>query len=120
MSDPHPFKKITQRLRCLLTDDEKIEAGKQLAEANNELKEIEDDKAQVVSDFKAKTTAVEAQVAILGGKLRSGYELRPVECHVLFDQPQPGQKQIIRLDTKETVSTELMTDEEKQKLLPLE
>lgn len=112
--------KITQRLRCILNDEEKIEAGKQLAEATNALKEIEDDKSQVVSDFKAKTTAAEAQIAVLSSKLRGGYELRDVECAVDFDKPQKGQKEIIRLDTMDVVSTSLMTEEEKQTQLPLE
>lgn len=110
--------KISQ-LRCQLTDDEKIQAGKELAEATNELEAIEDDKKQIVSDFKAKSTAAEARVAVLSNKLRSGYEFRSVECSVTFNTPEEGQKQTVRLDTKEVIATAPMTDEEKQTKLDL-
>ena len=112
--------KITQQLRCQLTDEEKIQAGKELAEATNELTELENDKAQIVSDFKAKTTSAEARVAVLGNKIRSGYEFRAVECSVTMDTPEPGLKQTVRLDTKEIVTTAAMSEDEKQRKLELE
>jgi hypothetical protein len=115
-----PEIKITQQLRCQLTDEEKIQAGKELAEATNELTELENDKAQIVSDFKAKTTAAEARVAVLGNKIRSGYEFRAVECSVTMNTPEAGQKQTVRLDTKEVVATVAMTEDEKQSKLELD
>ena len=57
---------------------------------------------------------------MLGNKLRSGYEMRDVECEIHFDKPEQGQKQTIRLDTNEVVTTAVMTEEEKQRQLPLE
>jgi hypothetical protein len=112
--------KITQLLRCQLSDDEQIQSGKELADATNELTELENEKAQIVSDFKARMTAVEARVAVLGNKLRSGYEFRQVECSVTMDIPEPGQKQTVRLDTKEVVATAAMTEDEKQRKLELD
>jgi hypothetical protein len=112
--------KITQLLRCQISDDEQIQSGKELADATNELTELENEKAQIVSDFKARMTAVEARVAVLGNKLRSGYEFRQVECSVTMDIPEPGQKQTVRLDTKEVVSTAAMTEDEKQRKLELD
>lgn len=121
MTKPTPEKiKITQQLGCQLTDEEKIQAGKELAEATNELTELGNDKAQIVSDFKAKMTAAEARVAVLGNKIRSGYEFRPVECSVTMDTPEPGQKQTMRLDTQEVVATVAMSEDEKQRKLELE
>lgn len=113
-------KKVTQRLRCNLSDEEKINAGKELAEATNELSSIEEDKTQVMADFKAQVTAQEAKVSMLSNKLRSGYELRNVQCEVIFGVPESHQKQTVRLDTNEIVSTETMSEEEKQGNLPLE
>jgi len=113
-------KKVTQKLRCLLTADEKIEAGRELAEATNELTAIEEDKAQIVADFKHRTSAAEARIGVLSNKLRSGYEFRDVECEVRFDTPEKGQKQVVRLDTDEIVATNPMSEEEKQRELPLE
>lgn len=118
---PEPAKKkISLSLRCNLTDQEKIAAGKELAETTNRLTELENDKSRVVSDFKAKITAEEAQVAMISNKVRSGYEFRDVECVVTYDTPKPGQKEIVRLDTKEVVRVEQMSEAEKQRDLPLE
>lgn len=113
-------KKITQSLRCQLTDEEKIEAGKELAETTRELEQIQEDKSQIVSEFKARTTAAEARIASLGNKIRSGYEFRPVECSIFFDKPEAGQKQTVRTDTDEIVATAPMSEEEKQTKLELE
>jgi hypothetical protein len=114
------IKKITQKLRCLLTDDDKINAGKELAEATEELTSLSEDKSQVMADFKAKMAIQEAQISSLSSKLRSGYEFRNVECEIHFDKPEAGHKQIIRLDTGEVVLTEPLTEEEKQRRLALE
>lgn len=93
-----PDKKIRMHLRCLLNDSEKLETGQQLADATNELTEIESDKKRVADDFKSKLSSAESEVAILSSKLRSGYEFRDVECLVAFDDPEPGKKTIYRTD----------------------
>lgn len=113
-------KKITQKLRCLLTDAEKINAGKELADATEELTSLSEDKSQVMADFKAKMSAEEAKISVLSSKLRTGYEFKNVLCEIHFDKPEAGQKQTIRLDTKEVVTTEPLSEEEKQRRLPLE
>jgi septum formation inhibitor MinC len=119
-------KKISMHLRCILTDEEKLAAGRELAESTNQLNEIESDKKRVSDDFKAKASTAEAQIGILSNKLRSGYEFRQVECLVVFDDPKPGEKTIYRTDIKvakkpgETVEVRRMTEEEKQRQLILE
>lgn len=120
MNTTPEIKKITQKLRCLLTDEEKICAGKELAEATESIETLENDKAQIVADFKAKITAAQAQISVLSNKLRSGYEFRDVACELRYDVPAKGQKQVFRLDTKKVVETAPMTEEEKQRQLPLE
>ena len=112
-------KNTTETLRCNLTDDEKMLAGKELAESTNTLTQLEEDKAQIVADFKARTTAAEAKISILSNKIRSGYEFRQVECRVEFDKPEPGLKITTRMDTFEIIRTENMSDDEKQQQLEL-
>lgn len=118
-------KKISMHLRCNLTDDEKLDAGRELAEATNTLTELENDKKRVNDDFKSKVSAAEAEVGVLSNKLRSGYEFRNVECDVVFDDPEPGKKTIYRNDVliNDTpvpvkVETQDMTEAEKQLQLP--
>lgn len=113
-----PHKTIKMNLRCLLTDEEKLSLGNELADATNDLREIENDKSRVTSDFKARATAVEATISIASNKLRSGYEHRDVECKVQFDDPKPGKKTIYRQDIADIgdgltiVEERDMTDEE--------
>jgi len=121
MSAPTPeIKKTTQLLRCILTPDETIAAGKELAEATSELKELEEEKSNIVANFKAKSTEKEARITVLTNKIRSGYEYRNVECETRYDTPEEGRKQTIRLDSNTITATEPMTEEEKQRNLPLE
>lgn len=121
MTTPLPEKKkITLTLRCNLTDPEKINAGKELAEATNQLTELENDRKQVADSFKAKITAEDAKVASLSNKVRSGYEFRQVPCLVHFDEPTTGMKRTVRTDTNEQVSVEAMSEGEKQRNLGLD
>ena len=121
MSAPTPeIKKTTQLLRCVLTPDETIAAGKELAEATSELKELEEEKSNIVANFKARSTEKEARITVLTNRIRSGYEYRNVECQTTYDSPEEGKKQTVRSDTGEITATEPMTEEEKQRNLPLE
>jgi hypothetical protein len=55
----------------------------------------------------------------LSGMYRRGYEFRDVDCKVLYNSPEVGEKTFVRIDTGEEVSTDNMTEEEKQETLPL-
>lgn len=95
-----------------------LAAGKQLAEANEDLVAIENEKSEVTATFKAKTTAAEARIGEFSRKVRNGYEYRQVPCVIQFDTPEVGMKQTIRTDTDEVVEKpSAMTDDEKQMLL---
>lgn len=113
-------KKTTQKLRCKLSLTDNIEAGQRLADATEQLKSIEEEKSEVMADFKARTTAAEAEISVMSSKIRQGYEYRDVQCEIRFNDPKEGEKTTVRLDTNETVATGPMTDEEKQRDLPLE
>lgn len=113
-------KRTTHVLRCLLSDAEKIEAGRELAEATNMLTELDNDRKQYVDSIKAKVTVEESKIAAISNKVRSGYELREVDCIVFFDEPISGEKTTVRLDTNATVSVERMTQDECQRQLDLE
>jgi phage host-nuclease inhibitor protein Gam len=113
-------RKITRKLRCVMTGEELLEAGRQLAEATNLLTELDSEKAEIVAEFKAKISAAEAQIAVLSNKLRSGYEFRDVACKVAYGVPEPGFKQTTRLDTGEIIESLPLTEEEKQREMVLE
>ena len=107
-------KKSKRHLRCKFNNEELLNIGKELAENNNALAALENDKASVVSDFAARIKAAEAHVSIAANKISSGYEFRDVPVTITMPAPAPGKKLIVRDDTGEQVAVEDMTQEELQ------
>lgn len=105
---------IKYNLRYFFTDPEKLELGKRLGEKTNQICQLDDEKSRATKDYGARIKTVENEVAGLSQRVREGYEFRDTECRVLFDTPEPGKKTVIRLDTKQQVSIDQMTTEEKQ------
>lgn len=110
-------KKSKRHLRCQLTKEELLQAGKDLADRTSELSGLQEDKKRVVSDFTAKITSKEADISLLSGKVQSGYEYRMVTCTERLGVPKPDKKTVVRDDTKETVGVEDMSSSEMQKEL---
>ena|ERR1035437_4111902 len=111
-------KKSKRHLRCKFNNEELLVIGTELAESNNALAALENDKASIVSEFAAKIKAAEATVSIAAHKISSGYEFRDVPVTIRMHQPVVGKKVIFRDDTNELVATEDMTQEELQPELP--
>lgn len=119
----HPVqeeKRENRLLRVNLTKEELLAAGKDQADKFIQIAALEEDKKRVTDDFKAKTSALEAEVQVLSNRISSGYDHRNVECVVYLAHPKPTQKTIIRLDTQEVVGIEDMTKAELQRELDLE
>lgn len=110
----------TRHLRCVLTEKEILEVGKQSAELTRAIIALEDDKARISKDFGARIAEKEAQRSVLTDKIISGYEFRDVPCVVRLNDPKPGSKTIVRNDTIDVVAVELMNPDEMQEKLPLE
>ena len=116
---PIVTKSCKHMCRYQFNDAELLAIGKELAEFNEQLDAIEQDKKRVVSDFAAKIASRESDVSLAVNKIRSGYEYRDLPCTVRFHQPKAGKKEIVRDDTKEIVATQDMTESDLQALLPL-
>lgn len=108
---------IKRNLRCLLTDEEKLASGKELAEASTQMRQIAEDKQRVVKDFGSRLSACEATISVLSNKIATGYEFRDVDCRIEFNEPKAGRKTVVRLDTAEKVNVEDMTADEMQEKL---
>jgi hypothetical protein len=106
--------------RYEFNDPELLAIGKELAEYNEQLDAIEQDKKRVVSDFAAKIASHESDISLAVNKIRSGYEYRDLPCTVRFHQPKTGKKEIVRDDTGLVVAVQDMTEFDLQALLPLE
>lgn len=110
---------IKMSLRCVFTHAELLERSKQLAEANRQAAELENDKKRAMDEYKSRISNVVLNVSVLSEKVTTGYEFRDVACRVRYDYPKPGKKTIIRLDTNEEVGVHDMNNEEKQLKLSL-
>ncbi len=104
-------------LRVTLSQDELLAAGKLQADKSLELGVIEGDRKRIADDFKAKTSALEAELGSLAGKISTGYEFRYVGCTEYLGEPAADQKRVIRNDTGEVVGVEPMTEAEMQREL---
>lgn len=110
-------KKSIQKLRVSLTDAEKMEAGRQLADLQARGEELTADMKSAVKRMKVDIDSVTAQMMSRGELLRTGYELRSVDCELAYDYDR-GTVTEIRLDTGEVVSTRGLYPSEQEQKLP--
>ena len=114
-----PPKAYKERLPCKLTDKEKLEIGNLLVAVDDEIDTLEDDKKSAADGFKAKIELAEGKRRELVQKLRSGEEVRAVECIERFVYERNAVEEI-RTDTNQKLSERAMTADERQGKLPLE
>ena len=107
----------TELLRCDFTPDEWAENARQLATATRLRSELEQEKKEIDSQYKAKIEEQIGRASKVAALLGAGYEMRNVPCEVILDKPEPGQATIVRQDTGEIVRTRPMTDMERQAVL---
>jgi hypothetical protein len=93
--------------------------GKELAEAQITLRQIEDDKKRVLDDWKARESSKSAEINNLSNKVSSGYEYRDIPCEVTINEPV-NKKTARRLDTGEVVWVRELTDLDKQRTFEFE
>ena len=107
----------TELLRCDFTSDEWTENARQLATATRLRSELEQEKKEIDSQYKAKIEEQIVRASKLAALLGAGYEMRNVPCEVILDKPEPGQATVVRTDTGEIVRTRPMTEMERQAVL---
>ncbi len=103
-----------RNLRVIYTDAERLELGKQLAGAHQDLAQTNNDLDSVKQDFKARITAHEAKIGDLSNKVATGHRVEQVKCLWNFDEPKKGQKTLSRVDTFDVVEVVDMTEADKQ------
>jgi phosphopantetheine adenylyltransferase len=107
-------KPIYEPCRYQFTDAELRSLADQLARETKQRIDTIDQRATVVAEFAAQIKGADKRIADLANKYDSRYEMREMECIVLFDRPERGMKTIVRVDTGEEVRTAVMTDAETQ------
>jgi hypothetical protein len=110
-----------KRVKCRLTDEEKLEKGAELVGRMQELTTLEGEFEEVKAGYKAKMAEAEGKVAVTASVLRAGFEWREVECVVEY-RPKDGKKDYRRAghEMEGVVLTEDMRPEDFQVELPVE
>jgi hypothetical protein len=92
----------SRSLRCDLTNLERLEKGRQLAEADAECARIDEEKSRVASQYAASLKTATSRRHELAGAIRQGYEFRDVLCRVQFVYPD-REVVVAREDTGEVI-----------------
>ena len=106
-------KEVTLECKHIFSQDELSALMMEMAEANYEAERAEDEKKEVVAQYKARIETHESRRKSAGGKIRAGYELRPTACRQVVDYDK-GTVTIYRLDTNMIISERNLTPAESQ------
>lgn len=112
-------KSIQRNLPVLLTTDEKVDYGLNLAELHQDYGSVEIKKKDAADRFKNELDELNARISYFSRVIRSGEEWRNVDCQwrYIFDT---NTKELMRMDTGEIVETAAITAEERQLLLQID
>lgn len=102
------------------TDSEKLVLGQNLAGLMQKKEEIAAKKKDLMAQINAQAEQCTAEIKGLSNKLHSGFEVRPTDCYVLFNDPEKGQKSFYAVGTLDRVKTELMLSIDYEQDLPMD
>jgi hypothetical protein len=110
-----------KRVKCGLTDEEKLEKAAELVGRMQELTALEGEIEEVKAGYKAEVAEVKGRVASGASVLRNGFEWREVECVVEY-RPKDGKKDYRRVgqEMEGVVLTEDMRPGDFKVELPVE
>lgn len=111
-----PFKKD---LPCELTEVEILDYSRTLARLTQDLEQMETRKKSAMAQFNDDIARIKSELSSIARKIGNGEEMRQVECQWAYTWAL-GIKRLLRQDTKEVIRQELVTQEDRQKRLPLE
>ena len=108
----------TQKLKVILTQDEKARGHERLLGLHNEIEAHTREEKELAANMKRKRALLEGQRGNLAAMLTAGHDWRDVEVEKIADY-ESGQILHIRVDTGEEVERERMPESVRQTELPL-
>lgn len=108
-----------ESLPCALTAQEKLLKTDQLVEVLAQVTELEEAKKEAASSIKEQIQKKERESHKLAHELRTGHELRPIEC---IERPRYADLMVdkVRVDTGAVVSSRAMHPSEQQTTFDLD
>ena len=99
----------TRQLSCVLTREELLEVGDRMAQAQQDLAEVQQRRKEVVSQLKADEELCNARLNKAGSMISTRREVRGVACRVIINRTR-GTRTVYRMDTGETVEHGPLSD----------
>jgi len=110
-----PERIVKETIRHKFTVNELAELADRMATAAAAVYTIEKQKAEQAAHFGAELKAANLAHGDLVERYNQRYEMREVECRIVYDRPEPGYKAYVRTDNGESIRDVPMTDAEKQR-----
>jgi len=111
---------ITRKLPCILTDEEVLERGEQLAAAEHAYTATDNERKEAAKRFKNALTAIDRRLTELSDAIRDRVESRDVECRWALDFNSDC-RLLLRVDTGEQIeSVQGIPDADRQQALGLD
>lgn len=110
---PRRVKKFKQSLKCELSESEVLMAGENMANAERNVTELQNELTAMKKQFNGR---IEEQVAALGryaNLVRDKFEYRSTDCEMVFDYKQ-ATVTTTRTDTGDMIESRPMTEDELQ------
>lgn len=110
---------VVRTLPCVLTEEELLKKGQELAEAVEDIQTEERRQGDIKASMKARLTALGARRDEISIAVRRKEEDRDVEVDIFHDYAR-GIVEDIRRDTGERIAFRPMSEDERQRELPME
>lgn len=114
-----PVRIFTERLRVALTEKERASYARELSGQLETLERTEEEKKANAAHYTDEIKAVRFRMSTLSQCVNTGYDYRDVEVYQLADFESFAMVDV-RADTGEEVRRRPMTEEERQRPLPME
>lgn len=110
---------VDQNLKSTLTDVQKIRLAEALARSLQDVEILKDENKKRAHEFAERMDGLNQSIKKSFITLQNGYEYKWISCKILYNDPKPGEKTLMRMDTGELVRVEDMSFAECQETLPL-
>jgi hypothetical protein len=107
---------FTESLQCLLSQEERLLRGEELAGLLLTTHKLELEKKTFCDEIKQRLNSAEERAQDVGRQLREGKEWRDVECKEVPDY-EAGEVLTVRSDTNEVIRSRRMRPEERQQTM---
>lgn len=97
-----------------LTPEELTLRGRVIGEKMDQRRQLDEEKLEVMADFKARRECLDKSIADIGRTLQTGTELREVDCETVIDEGGV-RAETVRTDTGEIIDFRPLTADERQR-----